>query len=197
MENIGQVIRDWRKAAAVKQDSLAAMLGVSQATISHWETGRDAPGRRIAGRMVDIMSPSAAERLQCDRLVMSMQGGIRAAFDLDGVRLMMASRGLTEVWPRFSRLSGTRLADHLVDEAARLMHDHAFVRTVRRGEIAMVSAISDRHVTLDLDRGFRHRWIAVFRTYGQKMLVNMSYESCDQASPPGVERVIDFDTLVG
>ena len=195
--NIGKLLRDWRKAKGVKQESLAAMLGVSQSAISHWETGQDAPDRRVMGRIVDIISATGDGRLAVEKLVVAQQGAIRASFDLDGVKLVMASKGLIGAWPTFSTLVDTRLIDRLVDEAGQFLHDDAFVRSVRRGEVAMVSAVSDKHIDLDLDRGFRHRWIAVFRGYGQKMLVDMTYETCDANCPRGIESVTHYDSLGG
>lgn len=193
--DFGKVLRDWRKAAVIKQDSLAAMLGVSQSAVSAWETGRDTPGRRIVGRLLDMMSPAAADRFRLDKAVLCHQSAVRAAFDLDGVRLVMASRGMMAAWPQFSTLGGVRLADRLVDEAATLIHDDAFVRSLRRGEVAMVSAVSERHVALEMDARFTHRWVAVFRSYGQKMLVDMTYEPCAASQPLGVEQVTHFDSL--
>ena len=194
--SIGKLLRDWRKATGVKQESLAATLGVSQSAVSHWETGRDIPSRRLAGRLVDIMSATGEERLNVDRLAMLHQGAIRASFDLDGVKLVMASQGLTEAWPEFSKLANVRLEARLVDEASQFLHNDDFVRSARRGEVALISAVSDKHVEFTLDTGFRHRWIAVFRSYGQKMLVDMTYETCDANCPRGVESVTHYDSLV-
>lgn len=193
--DIGKVIKTWRKAACVKQDALAFMLGVSQSAVSSWETGRDVPNRRLVGRMLDIMSPCATDRLELDRMTLQKQGLVRASFDLDGVRLVMASRGLAEAWPDFSRLTDMRLVDRLVGEARELLHDDDFVRLVRRGEVALISAVSDRHVELPMDSSFRHRWTAVFRSYGTRMLVDMTYEPCEQDHPKGIETVTHYDAL--
>jgi transcriptional regulator with XRE-family HTH domain len=192
---IGSVLRDWRKASGVKQDTLAAMLGVSQSAVSSWETGRDEPGRRLLGRIVDIMSPTARDRLQLDDLALSTQGAVRASFDLDGVKLVMASRGLTAAWPEFAKLTQTRLVERLVDEASTMLHDDDFVRSIRRGAIALVTGVSDQHIDLNTDERFRHRWVAVFRTYGQKMLIDMTYEGCEASTTKGVEGVTHYDSL--
>jgi transcriptional regulator with XRE-family HTH domain len=192
---IGCVLRDWRKASGVKQDSLAAMLGVSQSAVSSWETGRDEPGRRVTGRLIDIMSPTGRDRLQLDNLALSTQGAVRASFDLDGVKLIMASRGLTAAWPDFAKLTHSRLIERLVDEASLMLHDDDFVRSVRRGEVALVAGVSDRHVDLEMDKPFRHRWVAVFRTYGQKMFIDMTYEGCEASLSRCVEGITHYDSL--
>lgn len=192
---IGTLLRDWRKANRVKQESLAAMLGVSQAAVSFWENGHDAPNPRLMGRMLDIMVATADDRLCADRLAMQQQGAIRASFDLDGVKLVMASKGLMAAWPKFSQLMDVRLEDHLVGEASHFLHDDKFVRSVRRGEVALISAISNQHVKMEIDSRFSHRWIAVFRSYGPRILVDMTYETCDPTRLPCIENVMHYDDI--
>lgn len=194
--SLGQLLRDWRKATGVKQETLAQMLGVSQAAVSYWENGRDIPHRRLVGRILDIMSGTADERLHVDRIALQSQTSVRASFDLDGVRLVMASAGLAQAWPEFSQLTNVRLIERLVDEASEFLHDDDFVRSVRRGEVAIVSAVSDQHVKLDVDSRFLHRWVAVFRSYGPKMLVDMTYEPCAPTIRKGVETVTHYDSVL-
>jgi DNA-binding XRE family transcriptional regulator len=192
---IGFLLRDWRKANGVKQESLAALLGVSQSAVSHWENERDIPNRRLVGRIVDIIMDASNDRLCVDHLAIRQHGTMRASFDLDGVKLVMASKGLTAAWPEFSKLADMRLAERLVGEASHFMHDEDFVRSARRGEVAMISAVSDKHVQMDMDIAFRHRWIAVFRSYGARMLIDMTYEACDPLSETGVQSVTHFDSI--
>lgn len=193
--NLGQLLRDWRKAKGMKQETLAQMLGVSQAAVSHWENGRDVPHRRLVGRILDIMAETGGERIHVDRIALQCQTSVRASFDLDGVKLVMASAGLEQAWPEFSQLTNRRLIDRLVDEASEFLHDDDFVRSVRRGEVAIVSAISDQHVDFDVDRRFLHRWIAVFRSYGHKMLIDMTYEPCNTRELKGVASRTYFDSI--
>lgn len=193
--DIAKLLVSWRKAAGVKQASLAHMLGVTQSAISNWETGKDIPSRRLSARLIDVMSSSSEDRLRLDRLNMTGQAAIRASFDIDGVKLKMASRGLMKAWPSFSKLQDVRLVEHLVDEAAYFLHDEEFIRLVRQGEVAMISAVSDRHVQIDIDDIFRHRWTAVFRCYGPSVLVDMTYDSCEANSNTGVESVLYYDDL--
>ncbi len=62
-------------------------------------------------------------------------------------------------------------------------------------EVAIVTAVSKRHVESNLDSGFLHRWSAVFRGYGTSMHVDMTYEPCNLADKQGVERVVFYDEL--
>jgi len=185
----------WRKGAGIKQDVLAEILGVSQGTVSRWETGKDVPSKRISLRLLDAMSASWNDRFALDRVAVSASKTVSASFDLDGVRLMMISQGLTATWPTFAGKLNSRLIDHLVDESGQFMQDDSFLKSVRRGEVAMVSAISDRHVSLDMDAGFLHQWTAVFRSYGTKVMVEMTYEKCETTAKKGIERVLYFDEI--
>ena len=54
----GSEIKQWRIAERIKQSTLAQMLGVSQTTISKWESGAWIPSRAMALRLADaIYSP--------------------------------------------------------------------------------------------------------------------------------------------
>lgn len=179
----------------LKQDALAQLLGVTQTVISNWETGKDVPTKRLFLRLLDAMSASSKDRFALDRVAMAASRTVRASFDLDGVRLVMISQGLIAAWPTFSTRLNARLADHLVDEASQFLHDDSFVKSVKRGEVAMVSAVSDQHVSLDIDARFRHRWTAVFRSYGTRSMIEMTYDQCDPGVEKGIEKVLYFDDL--
>lgn len=189
-------LRGWRKAVGLKQEALAYLLGVTQPAVSRWEAGLDVPCRPVMMRLRDMMCVSGEDRGKVDGFAVAQQGALQASFDLDGVKLLAASRGVQRAWPGFTALSGLRLMDHLVDEAAALMHDDEFVRGVRRGEVALVSAVSVRHLGLDLDGAARHRWLATFRTYGTRMVINMTYEPCEAEAASGIERVVRLDELI-
>lgn len=171
------------------------MLGVSQAAISYWENGRDIPNRRIVGRILDLIAGTAPDRFHVDRLSMEHQSAVRASFDLDGVKLVMASKGLCTAWPAFSRLKDIRLIDRLVEEASEFLHNDDFIRSVRRSEVGVVSGISNRHINLDVDSHFLHSWVAVFRSYGSRMLVDMTYEPCVPGESTGIVGIVRYDEI--
>ena len=189
-------LRVWRKAVGLKQEALAYLLGVTQPAVSRWEAGLDVPSRALMMRLRDMMCVSGEYRSKVDSFALAQQGSLQASFDLDGVKLLATSRGVQRAWPRFAALSGLRLMDHLADEAGALMHDDAFVRQVRRGEVALVSAVSERQLSLDMGSAARHRWLATFRTYGSRMVINMTYEPCEAEAALGLERVVHLDDLI-
>jgi transcriptional regulator with XRE-family HTH domain len=194
--DICRLLPQWRKASCMKQKTLADMLGVSQATISNWENGKDVPGKRLTLRLADAMSASSSHRFEADRVAIANAQNPRAAFDLDGVRLVVASRGMHAAWPSFSKLTNIRLIESLVDEASLFLHDNNFVKSARRGEVAIVTAVSKRHVEIDVDNAFLHRWSAVFRSYGAGMHVDMTYDVCAPSDKRGVESVVFYDDLI-
>lgn len=189
-------LKAWRKAIGLKQDALAHLLGVTQPAVSRWESGMDLPAPALLLRLRDMMCPSGPARRKIDAYVVNQHASLGAMFDLDGVKLLTTSQGLRRAWPKFSALPDLRLLDHLIGEAALMLHDNDIVREIKRGEIALVSAISDGHVSLPLDQAFRHRWHATFRSYGPMMVINMEYEPCEAEAVPGIEKVVRLADLV-
>ena len=55
----GEEIRARRQALDLDQVQLAANLGVSQATVSRWETGQMAPGTQMQARLVSELGVDA------------------------------------------------------------------------------------------------------------------------------------------
>ena len=189
-------LKTWRKAVGLKQDALAHLLGVTQPAISRWESGLDHPSVALQLRLRDMMCPSGNARLKIDDFVLRQKSALEALFDLDGVKLLSTSQGMQRAWPRFSSLPDLRLIDHLIGEAAILLHDDDFVREIKRGEIALISAVSDSHVSLPLVSSFRHRWHATFDSYGPRMMVKMGYEPCAPDATLGIENVVRLEDVV-
>lgn len=193
--DICRMLPAWRKASGIKQTMLAEMLGVSQTVISNWETGKDSPSKRLMLRLIDAMSAAAGPRVEIDQMAIRTSPTVRASFDLDGVRLVTASQGLRAAWPTFAKVGNPRLSDHLVDEASLFLHDADFLKSARRGEVAVITAVSDRHIDLQMDTPFLHRWTAVFRAYGTALHIDMTYEPCAPDAKKGVEQAVMFDDL--
>lgn len=53
---IGQRIRDLRKQKRMSQTELAKSAGVSQATVTAWETGKAEPSSSAVARLADIFN---------------------------------------------------------------------------------------------------------------------------------------------
>ncbi len=61
--SLGSLFYELREDAYLTQQQLAEMLGVSQATVSHWETGKCLPRQHIMEKM-PYVAPGYAEEMQ-------------------------------------------------------------------------------------------------------------------------------------
>lgn len=188
-------LRTWRRAVRMKQAALAHYLGVTQSAVSRWETGLDMPNPATMSRVVDIMTGVARDDLAVERMALLGQSTVRAIFDVDGIRTVAISDGYLKLWPKFALLQGTSLADALVGESAELVASAEFMRRIRGNEIAFVTGVSDMHVDFRDDPYFRHRWHMVARHIGPKTYVEMLFETCDPATPVGVEKLVGMDEI--
>ncbi|MQT14670.1 helix-turn-helix domain-containing protein [Segnochrobactrum spirostomi] len=189
-ENFARRLKTWRHINSIKQAALAQMLGVSQATISFWESGRDMPSRDNMRRLHDLMARSGRDETLLDRLFVKRQSGMRALFDFDGVRLLTTSQGFRSLWPDSGDLESRFLADHLVDEAQHLAFDREIGHGIMDGSLGVVTGVSDRHMNLSLDVPIRHRWHMCFRRYGYQTLVDVVYEPCLATLPKGISDLV-------
>lgn len=96
---LGRSLRAWRAARRVKQAHAAERLGVSQATVSRWESGALAPSPREAARLADLLA--ARPGTDADRALLDLvEGSVDAAHlicDLSH-RLLAASRPRAAAW---------------------------------------------------------------------------------------------------
>jgi transcriptional regulator with XRE-family HTH domain len=188
-------LRSWRRLNGIKQFALAEMLGVSQAAVSYWETGRDKPSPDLMKRITELISGSELDEIRLERVFTERQPGIMALYDLDGVRLLAASRGYRALWPGMSLLQGTSLERHLVNESGELLANAALRRDINSGKLALVSGVSDRHTDIIVDTAVRHEWNTRVRRFGPKTLLSISYDPCGETVPVGITEVKLFSDL--
>lgn len=188
-------LRSWRRLNGIKQLALAEMLGVSQAAVSYWETGRDKPSPDLMKRITELISGSELDEIRLERVFTERQPGIMALYDLDGVRLLAASRGYRALWPGMSLLQGTSLERHLVNESGELLANAALRRDINSGKLALVSGVSDRHTDIIVDTAVRHEWNTRVRRFGPKTLLSISYDPCGETVPVGITEVKLFSDL--
>lgn len=186
-------LAEWRHRNSIARRDLAEALDLPEATLARWEKGAGQPPHSTALRLMEMMRADASENLALAKLVVAQSHSMRALFDMAGVRLICASLGLMAVWPNFCALTGTSLLQVLANDARHLMQDAGFVRDVRQGRILGVSGIADRHITLETDPAFRHRWTAMFRAFGPALVAELTYETARPDDPIGVERILYFD----
>jgi transcriptional regulator with XRE-family HTH domain len=103
---LGRSLRTWRSLRRVKQNHAAELLGVSQATISRWESGTQAPMPDEQAAIRDLLQArldSAADR-ELARLVRAAMGRMHLVCDLTH-RLLAYSDRIEADW----RVAGTDL----------------------------------------------------------------------------------------
>ncbi|QTL02181.1 helix-turn-helix transcriptional regulator [Aquabacter sp. L1I39] len=188
-------LRTWRRINGIKQATLAEMVGVSQTVVSLWENGHDIPSPERLARLETIMADTARDELAVERLFVERQGGIRALFDVDGVRLLAVSRGFRDLWPKTGDLKGSFLIDYLVNEARRLASDEKYAQAILSGELVLASGHSHRMTNLDIDEMVPHRWHMCFRRFGPRTIVDVVYEPSEGACGPGIDDLVYLDDL--
>jgi transcriptional regulator with XRE-family HTH domain len=109
--DLGRSLRVWRALRRMKQDHAAELLGVSQATVSRWESGRQAPTPPELQALRTLMAArldGAADRA-LSRLVRGTSREAHLICDLTH-RLLAASPGRERRWKvSASELMGTSM----------------------------------------------------------------------------------------
>lgn len=67
-EKIGSFIKDIRKEKGLTQEQLAEKLGVSQKSVSRWETGKTMPDYALLPDICEILEINVAELLSAERI---------------------------------------------------------------------------------------------------------------------------------
>ena len=62
-QNIGQFLRECRKEKGITQEQLAEMLGVTNRSVSRWETGSNLPDLDILIEMADYYDVELTKRM--------------------------------------------------------------------------------------------------------------------------------------
>jgi len=102
MTDLGAALRRLRRARGMKQAHAAALLGVSQATVSRWEAGTQAPGGEAAGALARLLAAPVAADAALKRLVETARGRTHLICDLTHA-LLAASPARAASWRAGSR----------------------------------------------------------------------------------------------
>ncbi len=188
-------MKTWRRLNSIKQETLAAQLGVSQAAISRWENGLDQPSPAHLKQLRNLLAQTVRDEFQLQRQFIMRQRTVRMLCDMDGVRMLGVSHGFSALWPESGALIERRLADDLVGETRPFSFDVALVQAIAGGSLCIASGISDRHIGLQIDRAVRHGWHICFRHYGARVIADMIYEPCDPDEPVGIRDLLHIDEL--
>ncbi|WP_206239797.1 helix-turn-helix transcriptional regulator [Novosphingobium terrae] len=96
---LGRALRRFRRLHAIKQTHLAEMLGVSQGSVSRWESGTHAPDPAQHRRLLDLMATrsDASGDAALKRLIASSTARVHLVCDVTH-RLLAASPGRAASW---------------------------------------------------------------------------------------------------
>lgn len=127
-KEFGRLLRQWRRTSDIKQSRLADILGVTQATVSRWESGAQKPAPLHCDLIHQMMTRKRNFRLDhaIKRLVMHSSQRVHLIEDRSH-RLLCASRPREHEWQRdCSALLGTslwRFATPEIASAEKSLHD--------------------------------------------------------------------------
>lgn len=97
MPDLGRALRRLRRVRGLKQAHAAELLGVSQATISRWEAGVQAPGDGARAALGRLLAAPVAADAALRRLVETSAAPIHLICDATHV-LLAASPARTATW---------------------------------------------------------------------------------------------------
>lgn len=194
MSHIAGPLMAWRRSEGLTQTDLARRLGVSQQAISYWERGKDIPGPSHMAQIRSLLTQSG--ELNIEKAFIRNQTTVRALFDCDDLKLLGVSAGFANIWPDFSRMIDVPLRNDLVNESAALYGDASFRAAIMRKDIVAAAGVSERHVRLEKDIAFKHRWFVRMRHFGARMVGDMIFETCDADVPTGLECLVKPDEWI-
>ena len=158
---IGRSLRAWRALRQVKQSYAAELLGVSQATISRWESGSLLPlvvQERSLRQLMSARVDAAADH-ELARLVADAREPMHLVCDLTH-RLLAASPGRTREWgTSAAELLGVSLWRYATDEireAERSLPGRGWYEPAPPVVLVWTSANRSRAVHIPASR---FRWI--------------------------------------
>lgn len=188
----GADIKRWRALHRLKQSALADMLGVTQATVSKWESGLWQPTKTMALRLNEVISGVHEGKLSIELACIAPQLQVRSIVRGKNFQFMGASAGMKQLWPETCAMVGQSLRDHFVNEAATYCEQGGYLHEAVDGECLMVTAVSHRMLNTAeyVEPDHRLRWHAIVRRIDGELVHEVIYEPCAAGTPVGFERVL-------
>lgn len=190
-ETAGPCLKRWRKVNRIKQDYVAACVGVTQAAVSRWENGHDIPSSAALHRIEAMMAGFERDDVAAERAIIAAQMSVRGLFRLDGIVFKGASAGFVLRWPGFMRYAGVALEDRLINESACFLSDRTNYADLKLGRIAYVRGVSHQHVETS-GVGMLHSWMACARKLDGETYLEMIYEPAPKGAQTGILEVLNL-----
>lgn len=188
----GSEIIRWRAAHRLKQSAFAEMVGVSQATISKWESNVWLPSKTMALRLNEVMSGIHEGRIAIELACLQPQQQMKSIVRGSNIQVMGFSDGFRKLWPETCDFLGTSIRDLLSNEAAEYCDGGDLLREAIDGEILMTTCVSNRIMSIgeEVDVRQRTRWHAIVRRIDGELIHELIYEPCDPNTPTGFEKIL-------
>jgi DNA-binding XRE family transcriptional regulator len=188
----GSDIKRWRTAQRIKQSALAELLGVSQATVSKWESGAWQPCAAMARRIKDTIYAPHEGRLIIELACLAPQQQMKVLTRGTGFQLAGVSAGFDAYWPEMRGLLGANTRDMLMGEAADYIETTDYIAQALAGEVFMLTGVSHRLLRFGAPQAkdARIRWHAIARHIDGEMIHEVIFEPATPNAATGIEYVL-------
>lgn len=188
----GEDIKRWRSMNRIKQEALAAMLGVSHVAVSKWENGRSRPSKLTVLRLQDVMTGVHQGRLAAEIAFTAPQQQMKVLTRGRRMQFVGASRGFLSVFPEFNDLRGMDMRAFMMNEALHYCEGSDLLKEAACGDVMMLTGVSNRVLALgsDVSEDFRLRWHTIVRHIDGELIHEVIFEPCAPNTPTGFENVL-------
>jgi transcriptional regulator with XRE-family HTH domain len=193
----GEEIKLWRTLNRIKQEALAAMLGVSHVAVSKWENGHSRPSRLTALRLQDVMSGMHQGRLAAEIALTRPQQQMKVLTRGSNIQLVGMSKGFLSAYPEFQELRGIDMRTLLMNEALHYCEGSELLKEAVSGDILMLTGVSNRMLALgsDVSDDFRLRWHIIIRKIDGEIIHEVIFEPCAANTQTGIENILRKDEI--
>jgi len=188
----GEDIKRWRALNRIKQEALAAMLGVSHVAVSKWENGHSRPSRAMALQLQDVMNGVHQGRLAAEIAFTAPQQQMKVLTRGRQMQFVGASRGFLSLFPEFRELRGMQMRSFMMNEALHYCEGSDLLKEAMGGDVMMLTGVSNRVLSLgsDVSEDFRLRWHTIVRHIDGEVIHEVIFEPCGANTPTGFENVL-------
>jgi transcriptional regulator with XRE-family HTH domain len=188
----GEDIKRWRSLNRIKQEALAAMLGVSHVAVSKWENGHSRPSSSMVSRLQDVMTGAHQGRLAAEIAFTAPQMQMKVLTRGRDMQFVGVSKGFLNLFPEFNELRGMNMRSFMVNEALHYCEGSDLLKEAVRGEVMMLTGVSNRVLAVgsDVSEDFRLRWHTIVRHIDGELIHEVIFEPCAANMATGFENVL-------
>jgi transcriptional regulator with XRE-family HTH domain len=193
----GEDIKHWRSLNRIKQEALASMLGVSHVAVSKWENGHSQPSKTMAMRLAEVMNATHQGRLAAEIAFTAPQQQMKVLTRGRHMQLVGISSGFLCAYPEFDGFRGLEMRPFMMNEAEHYCERSDLLKEACRGDILMLTGVSNRVVRVgsDAPEHFRLRWHTIVRHIDGEVIHEVIFEPCATDTATGFETVLRRDDI--